>query len=62
MSRFASSWASSPANGSCTVTVDVTAAEAGELCNKIDEGALETNHGNNTDKAKATLIVVEPAY
>ncbi|MCY1043239.1 ice-binding family protein [Corallococcus sp. bb12-1] len=46
-----------PANGSCTVTVDVTAKKAGSYCNTIPKGALQTNKGSNTAPATATLIV-----
>jgi len=46
-----------PANGSCTVTADVTAAAAGTYVNSLPAGALQTDHGNNTDPADATLIV-----
>jgi hypothetical protein len=45
-----------PANGSCTVTADVTAA-AGTYVNALPAGALQTNHGNNADPAVATLTV-----
>ena len=47
-----------PANGSCTVTADVTAAVAGSYVNTLPAGALQTNHGNNADPADATLIVI----
>jgi uncharacterized repeat protein (TIGR01451 family) len=46
-----------PANGSCTVTADVTAAAAGIYVNTLPAGALQTDHGNNADPATATLIV-----
>lgn len=45
-----------PAEGSCTITVDVTVAGAGSFCNTIDAGALQTTNGSNAEKAKATLI------
>ena len=47
-----------PANGSCTVTANVTAAVAGTYVNTLPAGALQTNHGNNADPADATLIVI----
>ncbi len=46
-----------PANGSCTVTAQVTAAAAGTYVNSLPAGALQTDHGNNADPADATLIV-----
>lgn len=47
-----------PANGSCTVTVDVTAALGGAYINTIVAGALVTSNGNNPAPAIATLTVV----
>jgi ice-binding like protein len=46
-----------PANGSCTVTADVTAA-AGTYVNALPPGALQTDHGNNAEAAVATLTVL----
>ncbi|NOK15509.1 DUF3494 domain-containing protein [Corallococcus carmarthensis] len=46
-----------PANGSCTVTVDVTAKKEGSYCNVIPKGALQTNKGSNMAPAEATLTV-----
>jgi hypothetical protein len=46
-----------PGAGICTVTVDVSAAIAGLYTNTIPAGALQTDLGNNTDAATATLIV-----
>ena len=46
-----------PANGSCTVTANVTAAAAGSYVNSLPAGALQTDHGNNADPAVATLTV-----
>jgi uncharacterized repeat protein (TIGR01451 family) len=46
-----------PANGSCTVTAQVTAAAAGSYVNTLPAGALQTDQGNNADPATATLIV-----
>ncbi len=47
-----------PANGSCTVTVKVTAKYKGSYCNKLPAGALQTNKGSNTTSAVATLAVL----
>jgi hypothetical protein len=47
-----------PANGSCTLTVDVTAATAGSYINTLPAGALQTSNGNNLAPAIATLTVV----
>ncbi len=47
-----------PANGSCTVTADVTAAAPGSYLNTLPAGALQTDHGNNADPATATLTVI----
>lgn len=52
-----SSGAAIPAAGSCTVTVDVTAAADGEYDNSIPAGALQTSNGNNANPANATLTV-----
>ncbi|MEO7004855.1 MAG: ice-binding family protein, partial [Acidobacteriaceae bacterium] len=46
-----------PANGSCTVTVDVTAPVAGSYFNALAAGSLQTSNGNNTAPAVATLTV-----
>lgn len=46
-----------PANGSCTVTADVTAAVAGSYVNSLPAGALQTSNGTNADPAAATLTV-----
>jgi uncharacterized repeat protein (TIGR01451 family) len=46
-----------PANGSCTLTVSVTAAAAGVYVNTLVAGALATNNGNNAAPAVATLTV-----
>jgi uncharacterized repeat protein (TIGR01451 family) len=45
------------ANGSCTVTVKVTAKNRGSYCNKLPAGALQTNKGSNATQAAATLTV-----
>jgi uncharacterized repeat protein (TIGR01451 family) len=50
-----------PANGSCTVTVSVTAADAGSYLNSLPAGALTTSNGNNAAPAVATLTVNTPA-
>lgn len=49
-----------PASGSCTVTVNVTAAAGGSYINTLPAGALVTNNGNNTAPAVATLTIVSP--
>jgi hypothetical protein len=46
-----------PADGSCTVTVNVTAPNAGSFINSLPAGALETSNGNSTVPAVATLAV-----
>ncbi len=49
-----------PANGSCTVTVNVTAKKKGSYSNKLPAGALQTCNGNNATPAIATLDVSQP--
>jgi hypothetical protein len=51
-----------PANGSRTITVEVTAAVAGTYVNTLPVGALQTNLGSNVTAAVATLIVSAPVY
>ncbi len=46
-----------PANGSCTVTAQITAPVAGSYFNSLPAGALQTSNGNNTAPAVATLTV-----
>jgi hypothetical protein len=46
-----------PANGSCKVTVNVTANYQGTCTNTIPVGALQTSNGSNTAEAVATLTV-----
>jgi uncharacterized repeat protein (TIGR01451 family) len=46
-----------PANGSCAVTVQVTAPVAGSFINSLPAGALQTSNGNNAAPAVATLTV-----
>jgi hypothetical protein len=46
-----------PANGSCTVTMDVTVKYRGSYINTLPSGALQTSHGYNADPAVATLTV-----
>ena len=46
-----------PADGSCTVTVEVTAPVAGSYINSVPSGALKTSNGNNVAPAVATLTV-----
>jgi len=52
-----------PANGSCTLIVSVTSAQAGVYLNTLPAGALITSNGNNPAPANATLtvLVVIPA-
>lgn len=49
-----------PANGTCTVTVDVTAADGGTYVNALAVGALETTNGSNVAPAVATVTVLTP--
>ena len=46
-----------PANGSCTVTIPVSAANGGGYLNTLAAGALQTSQGNNAAAAVATLTV-----
>ena len=50
-----------PANGSCTVTAQVTASGGGSYFNSLPAGALQTSNGNNAAPAVATLTVNTPA-
>ena len=52
-----SSGSTIPAAGSCTVTVNVTAATGGSYINTLPAGALATSNGNNAAAAIATLTV-----
>lgn len=47
-----------PANGRCTVRVDVTSEQAGSYTNRIVAGALHTDQGDNALAVEATLMVV----
>jgi Ice-binding-like len=49
------------ANGSCTVSVNVTAALPGSYVNTLPVGALQTSNGRNALPAVATLNVVAPS-
>jgi len=49
-----------PANGSRTITVNVTATAPGSYINTLPIGALQTNLGSNTVAASAILIVSTP--
>ncbi len=49
-----------PANGTCTLTVDVTSALVGTYINTLPVGALVTSNGNNPAPANATLTVIAP--
>ena len=51
-----------PANGSCVITVNVTAIAAGAYANTIAVGALTTSGGSNTVAANATLTVALPSF
>lgn len=51
-----------PAVGSCTITVNVTAAVPGVYTNTIGVGALTTSGGSNTVAANATLTVALPSF
>lgn len=44
-------------SGTCTVTVDVTAAASGAYLNTLGPGALVTDEGDNVNTAVATLTV-----
>lgn len=46
-----------PADGTCTVTVAVTAPNAGSYINSLPAGALKTSIGNSVSPAVATLTV-----
>ncbi|MFI4970232.1 MAG: hypothetical protein ACHP7D_08485 [Lysobacterales bacterium] len=46
-----------PGSATCTVSVDVSTAEAGLYANTIAAGALQTDLGDNSDAANATLTV-----
>ena len=46
-----------PADGSCTVTTEVTAPSAGSYINSLPAGALKTSIGNSASPAVATLTV-----
>jgi uncharacterized repeat protein (TIGR01451 family) len=49
-----------PGGGSCTVTVDVTAASDGSYFNSLPAGALHAGTGQNESPAVATLTVNAP--
>ncbi|MEZ5461140.1 S8 family serine peptidase [Dokdonella sp.] len=51
-----------PANGSCTITVDVQSATPGVYLNTIPAGALQTDTGSNTGAANASLTVTAPVF
>ncbi|MGB6691174.1 MAG: ice-binding family protein [Terracidiphilus sp.] len=46
-----------PADGTCTVTVEVTAPTAGNYINSVPSGALKTSNGSSVSPAVATLTV-----
>src|SRR3546814_6892706 len=43
-----------PGNGSCTLTVDVAAPDAGDYVNVIPAGALQTDQGSNARSEEHT--------
>ena len=49
-----------PANGSCTVTVDVTARAGAATATRCPPARLQTNQGSNAAPAVATLTVSPP--
>lgn len=49
-----------PANGACTIGVDVAATAAGTLTNTIPAGGLVTDIGSNAAAATATLTATTP--
>ncbi|MGH6610595.1 MAG: hypothetical protein ACRECQ_10080, partial [Burkholderiaceae bacterium] len=51
-----------PANGSCTITVNVTATVPGIYTNTIGVGALTTSGGSNTVATTDTLAVGLPSF
>ena len=48
------------APGSCTVTVNVTAAVGGTYINNLPAGSLQTSNGSNSAAAIASLTVIPP--
>jgi hypothetical protein len=48
-----------PGAGTCTISVDVTAAAGGTYLNDIPGGALQTSAGNNAAPADAALMVLD---
>jgi uncharacterized repeat protein (TIGR01451 family) len=50
-----------PANGACTVSVNVSAAAGGAYINTVPAGSLQTTNGSNTGPATATLTVTPVA-
>jgi uncharacterized repeat protein (TIGR01451 family) len=48
-----------PGNGSCTLTVNVTAAAGGSYINPLPAGSLATTNGSNAAPAAATLTVAQ---
>ncbi|HEX8152618.1 MAG TPA: hypothetical protein VF698_05805, partial [Thermoanaerobaculia bacterium] len=48
-----------PANGNCTVKVDVTATTAGSKTNTIPAGGVTSSAGANASSGSATLLVTE---
>jgi hypothetical protein len=50
-----------PANGTCRVTVNVTAPAAGSFVDTLAVNALQTNFGSNAVAASAALTVAAPS-
>ena len=48
-----------PANGSCTLSVDVTSGAVALYVNTIPAGDLVTSNGNNAAPANANLTVIQ---
>ncbi|WP_347708883.1 DUF11 domain-containing protein [Meiothermus sp. CFH 77666] len=53
-----SSGAQIPANSTCTISVNVTGSTPGSYTNTLNAGALQTNLGNSTAPATATLTIL----
>ncbi|MCX7601430.1 MAG: hypothetical protein N2Z75_05750 [Meiothermus sp.] len=53
-----SSGAQIPAGGFCTVSVNVVGSTPGSYTNTLGTSALQTNQGNNTSPATATLTIL----
>ena len=51
-----------PANGTCVITVNVTATATGVYTNTIPAGAFTSSGGSNARAANATLTVASPSF